>query len=85
MVKILNRMGRDLHSTGFAKVAAAVDHLKPPFYDSADVAGLIYNNPLTEARLSRYPGVLGLSERPSFRNSPTTAVLPRCARSGNQS
>jgi len=67
MVKILNTMGRDLHSTGFAKVAAAVDRLKPPFYEAADVAGLLYNNSLLEARVSRYPGFLGLAERPEFQ------------------
>ena len=67
MVRILNTMGRDLHSTGFAKVAAAVDRLKPPFYEAADVAGLLYNNSLLEARLSRYPGFLGLAERPEFQ------------------
>jgi uncharacterized membrane protein required for colicin V production len=68
MVKILNSMGQDLHNTGFAKVAGAVDRLKPTFYETADVAGLLYNNSLLEARLSRYPGFLGLAERPEFQD-----------------
>ena len=67
-VRILNRMGHDLHATGAAKVARAVDHLSPAYYDAADIAGLIYNNPLIEARLSRYPGILGLAERPEFQD-----------------
>jgi hypothetical protein len=66
-IRTLNSMGRDLHATGFAKVAGAVDHLKAPFYESADVAGLLYNNSLLEARLARYPGFLGLAERSEFQ------------------
>ena len=41
--------------------------MPPSFYDAADVAGVIYNNPLSEARISRYPGFLGLAERPEFQ------------------
>jgi uncharacterized membrane protein required for colicin V production len=66
-VRFLNTMGNDLQKSGFIKVAAAVDHMKPQYYESADVAGLIYNNPLAEARLSRYPGLLDLGERPEFQ------------------
>ena len=38
------------------------------WYDAADLAGLIYNNPLIEARLARYPAFLGLAERPEFQD-----------------
>jgi len=65
-VRLLNRMGNDLQSTGFSKVARSVDSLSPSFYDVADLAGLIFNNPLLEARLSRYPAFLGLAERPEL-------------------
>jgi hypothetical protein len=37
------------------------------WYDVADFVGLIYNNPLSEARLARYPAFLGLAERPEFQ------------------
>lgn len=67
LVKILNRVGQDLQNTGFAKVARARDPMPQVWYDSADLAGLIYNNPLTQARLSRYPAFLGLAERPEFQ------------------
>ncbi len=66
-VKILNRLGQDLQNTGFAKVARARDPMPQVWYDAADLAGLIYNNPLTQARLSRYPAFLGLAERPEFQ------------------
>jgi hypothetical protein len=32
------------------------------------LAGLIYNNPLSEARLARYPAFLGLAERQEFQD-----------------
>jgi hypothetical protein len=67
-VRILNRLGRDLQSTGFSKVAHAVDRLPEPYYDAADVAGLLYNTPLLEARLARYPALLGIAERPEFQD-----------------
>ena len=67
-MRILNRLARDLQSTGFAKVARAVSPMPQIWYDAADLAGLIYNNPLIEARLARYPAFLGLAERPEFQD-----------------
>lgn len=64
---ILNRVGQDMQSTGFAKVARALDPMPQVWYDSADLAGLIYNNPLSEARLAHYPAFLGLADRPEFQ------------------
>src|SRR5689334_3459940 len=66
-LRLVNRLGKDLQSSGFAKVARAVDPLSESFYQTADIAGLLYNNPLLEARLSRYPAFLGLSERQEFQ------------------
>jgi hypothetical protein len=68
LVKMLNRLGEDLQGSGFAKVARAIDPMPQVWYDSADLAGLIYNNPLSQARLARYPGFLGLAERPEFQD-----------------
>jgi hypothetical protein len=67
-MRILNRLGHDLQSSGFAKVAWAIDRMPQVWYDSADLAGVIYNNPLSEARLARYPALLGLAERPEFQD-----------------
>lgn len=66
-MRILNRLGEDLQSSGFIKVAQAIAPMPASYYDSADIVGVVYNNPLTEARLSRYPAFLGLSERPEFQ------------------
>ncbi|MEI6783110.1 MAG: CvpA family protein [Verrucomicrobiota bacterium] len=67
LAKVVNRLGQDLQSTGFVKVARAIDPMPEIWYDSADLAGLIYKNSLLEARLTRYPGFLGLAERPEFQ------------------
>jgi len=66
-MRLLNRIGRDSLSTGMAKVARAIDPLPPLFYDAADLAGLLYQNSLLEARLSRYPAFLPLAERSEFQ------------------
>lgn len=73
MVRLLNRLGQDLQSSGFARVARAIDPMSQVWYDSADLAGLIYNNSLLEARLARYPAFLGLGERQEFQDIATDA------------
>jgi hypothetical protein len=67
-VQWVNRFGRDMHSTGFDRAARALDPMKPVFYETADIVGLLYSNPLLEARLSRYPGFLSLAERPEIQD-----------------
>ena len=57
-LRVLNRLGRDLDSTGMSKVARAIDPLPGIYYEAADLAGMLYRNPLREARLSRYPAFL---------------------------
>jgi len=65
--RLLSQLGRDLQSTGMARVAKAVDSLPVAYYDTADLGGLLYQNSLLEARLLRYPGFLSLGERPEFQ------------------
>jgi hypothetical protein len=67
IVRIFNRLGEDVQSTGFAKVARAIDPMPQAWCDAADMAGLIDKNPLLEARLARYPAFLGLAERQEFQ------------------
>lgn len=66
-VRLLNALGRDLESTGMARVAKAIDPMTDAFYDTADLAGLLYQNSLLEARLLRYPGLLTLGEKQEFQ------------------
>jgi len=66
MLRLADRLGEDLQSSGFVKVARAADPMPEAWYQAADLAGLLYNNPLVEARLARYPGFLGLADTPAF-------------------
>lgn len=66
-VRLLNTLGRDLESTGMARVAKAIDPMTDAFYETADLTGLLYQNSLLEARLLRYPGLLTLGEKPEFQ------------------
>jgi hypothetical protein len=68
MIRLLNKLGKDLQTTGLNKVARSVDPLQPVFYELADLAGVVFNNPLAEARVSNYPGFLGLAERSEFQD-----------------
>src|ERR1017187_2587652 len=68
LVEIFNRISKDLQSTGMAKVAGVISDLPPAYYEAADIAGLIYQNPqLVQRRLSHYPALLSLEERPDFQ------------------
>jgi hypothetical protein len=66
-MRLLNALGRDLQNTGMNRVAKAIDPLKDSFYDTADLAGKLYCNPMLEARLLRYPGFLTLGEKAEFQ------------------
>jgi hypothetical protein len=66
-VRILNRMGLDLQSTGLIRAARAIDPLPEIYFKTADLAGLIYQNQQLLDRLSAYPAFLSLSERDDFK------------------
>ncbi len=66
-VKLLNRVAWDMDASGFTVTARAMDPFPESFYKTADVAGLVYQNSLLEARLSRYPAFLILGEDPAFQ------------------
>lgn len=70
-MRVLDRVGQDIQSTGFSKVARALDPMPQSWYDAADLAALLYQNPLLENRLSRYPPFLNLAERTEFQDLAT--------------
>ena len=61
--RLINRFGRDLESTGMNKAARAVAELPESYYQTADLAGLLCQNPQLGGRLARYPAFLSLLER----------------------
>lgn len=56
-------MGKDLESTGLAKVGHALVTMPDNFYKVADLGGLISQNPQLSDRLGRYPAFISLFER----------------------
>ena len=67
LVRLLNRMGRDLDVTGLAKAARAVNPMPAEYFRAADLAGLLYQNPQLKDRLAAYPPFLSLAERDDFK------------------
>jgi len=66
--RLVTRMAKDLQTSGFVKSAQALDKMPASYYEAADVAGLVYQNSLLEARLARYPAFLMLGEKPEFKS-----------------
>ncbi len=66
-MRLLNVMGRDLHGTGFDKVARSIDRIPQVDYNMIDFAALVYRNPLAQARLRSYPAFLSLAELYEFQ------------------
>jgi len=65
---ILNTITEDLRDTGLAKAVAPLSPAPESWYDGADIVTDIYNNPLIQSRLSKYPLFLPLSEKPQFQS-----------------
>jgi uncharacterized membrane protein required for colicin V production len=66
-IKFLNSAREDMAASGFDKVAAKFQPASQDFYETADVLGLLYHNPLLQSRLATYPYYLSLSQRPEFQ------------------
>ena len=60
-------MGRDLQDTGLIRVARAIDPMPEIYFKTADLAGLVYQNPQLLDRISAYPAFLSLAERDDFK------------------
>jgi hypothetical protein len=66
-VKLLNRLGRDSVSTGYAQIARAINPMPDFFFKAADLAGLLRQNPSLRGRLADYPMFISLAERDDFQ------------------
>lgn len=66
-IQLLTKARQELQSTKFDRVVAAYDPANEALYDAFDVVGLVYNNPVLESRLSKYPSFLTLAELPEFQ------------------
>jgi len=66
-VRLLNQMGRDLESAGLDKVARAINPMPEIYFKTADLAGLLCQNPQLANRLADYPPFISLGERDDFQ------------------
>ena len=66
-IKFVNSAREDMAASGFDKVAAKFAPGSKTYYESADILGLIYHNPLLQSRLATYPYFLSLAQRPEFQ------------------
>jgi uncharacterized membrane protein required for colicin V production len=67
LIKLLNQMGRDSETTGFAQIARAIDPMPDTYFQYADLAGLLIQNPQLADRLANYPMFISLTERDDFK------------------
>src|SRR5688572_22303199 len=65
-IKFVNRAREDMAASGIDKVAAKFAPGSKTYYESADILGLIYHNPLLQSRLATYPYYLSLAQRQEF-------------------
>lgn len=66
-VRFMNSVREDMAASGFDKAAAKFQPASPAYYETADVLGLIYHNPLLQSRLATYPGLLAMGQRAEFQ------------------
>jgi uncharacterized membrane protein required for colicin V production len=66
-IKLLNRLGRDSETTGFSHIARAMDPMPDSYFQYADLAGLLIQNPQLVERLADYPMFISLTEREDFK------------------
>ena len=74
-IRLVNKLGEDLQSTGFARTASAVGTLSPTYYKLADLSGLLLQNPQLGARVADYPGLTSLWQRDDLQSLVTDPIL----------
>lgn len=66
-IRFINSVRQDMADSGFDKTAAKFEPASNMYYETADILGLLYHNPLLQSRLTTYPYFLSLSEKPEFQ------------------
>ncbi len=59
---------KDLREAGLDRGVAAFDPMPPKYYETADILGLIYHNPVLLGRLAQYPPFLTMGERSEIQD-----------------
>lgn len=81
-IRLVNNLGEDMQSTGFSKTASAVGTLRPDYYQVADLAGFLIQNPQTGPRLADYPALTSLWEQDSMQALVQDPIITNALASG---
>ncbi|HTB84129.1 MAG TPA: CvpA family protein [Candidatus Sulfotelmatobacter sp.] len=82
VTRLMNNLGNELESTGFARTAAAIGTPSAENYKLADFAGFLMQNPDADARLATYPGLTSLWQRDEMQPYVTDATLTNAPAAG---
>jgi uncharacterized membrane protein required for colicin V production len=82
IIRLVNSLGIGLQSSGFSRTASAVGTLKPQYYQLADFAGLLVQNPQLEPRLAEYPPYISLWHRDDMQSLVTDVTVTNALASG---
>lgn len=66
--RFLTGLRTDLHDDNMDKVLATYDPTPTNVYEAADIVSLVLHNPILESRLTHYPPLLELAQRPEFHD-----------------
>jgi hypothetical protein len=64
---LLTKMRDQMHDLNLDRFAAGYDPTPPQVYQASDIADLVLHNPLLKSRISHYPPLLTLGQRPEFQ------------------
>lgn len=82
IIRAVNSLGEGLQATGFARASAAVGALPTVFYQYADVAGFVAQNPQAAPRLADYPALTSLWERDDMQGLVQDSALTNALATG---
>ena len=84
--QFLTKTRAELHDLKLDRVLAAYDPTPAQVYQASDIADLVMHNPLLKSRISHYPPLLTLGQRPQFQalanDEPLLEMIDRQANIG---
>ena len=66
-VRTINRLSKDIETTGMVKSIAPLNPASETYFDSSDILADVFHSPLLQNRLANYPPFLLAAERPEFK------------------
>jgi hypothetical protein len=82
VTRLVNNLGDEMESTGFARAAAAVGTPAAENYKLADFTGFLMQNKDADARLATYPGLTGIWRRDEMQQFVQDGVLTNAPAAG---